>query len=142
MQRCENCLAPLPLDANALVLACTYCSAMAKNESGSFLAETVAFLTTSGMRIPFLEKDARLPIHKTELLSTSRDAQESLPVHIVQGSTSVVQLVFPISARAPRGVPKIGLTVRVSTAGELSLTLEERETSNILDRGGLAVLIR
>ncbi|HEX4512215.1 MAG TPA: hypothetical protein VH054_01730 [Polyangiaceae bacterium] len=142
MQRCENCLAPLPLDDSALTLACTYCSAMTKNETGAFLAETVAFLTTSGMRIPFLEKDARLPIHKTELFSTSRDGQDVLPIHIVQGSTSVTKLEFPISTRAPRGVPKIGLTIRVSTTGELSLTLTEPGTTNALDRGGLTVLIR
>ncbi len=115
---------------------------MSKYESGSFLAEPVEFLTSSGMRFPFLEKGARLPIHKTELVSTSRDAQETLPVHIVQGSTSVMKLEFPISTRAPRGVPKIGLTVRVSTAGELSLTLTEPETTNALDRGGARVLIR
>jgi molecular chaperone DnaK (HSP70) len=142
MQRCENCLAPLPLDENALALACTYCSAMTRNESGAHLAETVAFLTSSGARIPVLEKDARLPIHKTELLSTAEDGQQQLRVHLVQGQTSVIELVFPLTVRAPRGVPKIGLTIRVSTAGELSLTVSEPETSNVLDRGGLAVLIR
>jgi molecular chaperone DnaK (HSP70) len=141
MQRCENCLAPLPLDENALALACTYCSTMTKNESGSFLAETVAFLAVSGIRIPFLEKGARLPIHKTELLSTSSDAQETLRVHIVQGETTVAQFVFPISTRAPRGVPKIGLTVRVSTTGELSLTLTEG-TTNIVDHGPHLVAVR
>ena len=115
---------------------------MTRNESGERLAETVAFMTTSGMTIPFLEKDARLPVYKTETLSTSRDGQETLQVHIVQGSTSVTRFEFPIQKRAPRGVPKIALTVRVTTRGELSLTLSEPGTSNILDRGGLAVLIR
>jgi molecular chaperone DnaK (HSP70) len=142
MQRCENCLAPLPLDDDALVLACTYCSAMTKNASGCRLAETVAFLTPSGMRVPFLEKDAPLPIHKTELLSTSADGQQQLGIHIVQGPTSVAHFVFPITKLAPRGVPKISLTIRVSTAGELSLTLMEPETSNALDRSGMTVLIR
>jgi molecular chaperone DnaK (HSP70) len=115
---------------------------MTRNESGQHLAETVAFLTPSGMRVPFLEKDARLPIHKTELLSTAEDGQQQLRIHIVQGPTSVTELVFPITKPAPRGVPKISFTVRVSTVGELSLTLIEPETSNALDRGGLTVLIR
>jgi molecular chaperone DnaK (HSP70) len=115
---------------------------MTRNESGARLAETVSFMTTSGMTIPFLQKDALLPVYKTELLSTSRDGQDKLEVHIVQGSTSVTRFEFPIQKRAPRGVPKIGLTVRVTTRGELSLTLAEPETTNILDRGGLAVLIR
>lgn len=119
---------------------------MTPNETGVRLAETVAFMTSSGVTIPFLEKDAPLPIHRTELLSTSRDAQETLPVHIVQGSTSVVRFEFPIQQRTPRGVPKIGLTVRVTPTndgrGELSLSLIEQGTSNALDRGGMTVLIR
>jgi len=142
MQRCDNCLAPLPLDERGLVLKCTYCSAMTRNESGERLAETVSFMTTSGMTIPFLEKDAHLPVFKTETLSTSSDEQATLQVHIVQGSTSVTRFEFPIEKRAPRGVPKIGLTVRVTTRGELSLSLIEAGTSNALDRGGLTVLIR
>lgn len=142
MQRCDNCLAPLPLDERGLVLTCTYCRAMTPNETGVRLAETVSFMTSTGRTIPFLEKDAPLPIHRTELLSTSRDAQDTLPVHIVQGSTSVLRFEFPIRQRTPRGVPKIGLTVRVTTRGELSLSLIEQGTSNALDRGGSTVLIR
>jgi len=115
---------------------------MTRNESGQHLAETVSFVTSSGMTIPFLDKDAPLPVHKTETLSTSKDDQETLQVNIVQGSTSVTRFEFPIEKRGPRGVPKIGLTVRVTTAGELSLSLIEAETSNALDRGGLTVLIR
>jgi molecular chaperone DnaK len=111
-------------------------------QNETVLAETVAFLTRDGMRIPFIEKDARLPIDKTELFTTARDNQETIRVHLVQGETSIVELEFPILARVPRGVPKISLTVRVSSAGELSLTFKEPETTNILDRGGLAVLIR
>jgi len=115
---------------------------MTRNESGQHLAETVSFVTSSGMSIPFLDKDAPLPVHKTETLSTSKDDQETLQVNIVQGSTSVTRFEFQIEKRGPRGVPKIGLTVRVTTAGELSLSLIEAETSNALDRGGLTVLIR
>ena len=115
---------------------------MTRNESGERLAETVSFMTTSGMTIPFLDKDATLPVFKTETLSTSTDEQATLQVHIVQGSTSVTRFEFPIEKRAPRGVAKIGLTVRVTTRGELSLSLIEAGTSNALDRGGLTVLIR
>ena len=51
-------------------------------------------------------------------------------------------LEFPIQKRGPRGIIKIALTLRVSVSGQLSLSLIEQGTSNVLDRGGLAVLIR
>jgi hypothetical protein len=48
---------------------------------------------------------------------------------------------FPIRKRAPRGVPKIALTVRVAESGAMSLTLAEPGTDNVLDRDGIDVTV-
>ena len=106
------------------------------------LAETIALAPTPARSIPLLEAGATLPIERTETLTTSRDDQETLPLNIVQGTTPLTRLEFPIQKRGPRGIIKITLTLRVSLSGELSLSLIEQGTSNVLDRGGLAVLIR
>jgi molecular chaperone DnaK (HSP70) len=149
--RCANCLAPLRLDTGT-VATCTYCGAQTRIDapreiaaapvtSGARLAETVAFALTPTRSIPLLEADSPLPIFRTNLLSTSRDNQESLEVHLVQGKDSIASFSFPIQQRASRGVPKISLTVRVATNGAMSITLSEPGTTNALDRDAMMVHI-
>jgi hypothetical protein len=148
--RCPSCLAPLRLDVGPIV-KCRYCDAQvrldapqavaAKGEaSGKRLAQMIGFATPT-MTIPFLAANAPLPIYRTETLSTQRDDQDALDVTLVEGTTRVVSLKFPIQKRGPRGVPKIALTVRVSAGGAMSLTLAELGTSNTLDREGLSVSV-
>jgi hypothetical protein len=147
--RCSNCLAPLRLDLGRIV-ACDYCRAQTRLDvvqivatpvaSGARLAEGVGFVTPMGP-IPFLEANAPLPIFRTETLSTGQDSQPALQVNLVQGTTQLARFEFPLRARAPRGVPKIGLTVRVAARGEMSLTLIETGTDNALDRAGLTARV-
>jgi hypothetical protein len=149
--RCANCLAPLRLDAGPIV-TCSYCRAQTRVDaptvvekpsvaSGRRLADTIAFVTSSMHKIPFLEKSAPLPIFRTETLSTSRDDQDVLDVKLVQGERLLASFPFPIRKRAPRGVPKIALTVRVAESGAMSLTLVEPGTDNALDRDGIDVMV-
>jgi molecular chaperone DnaK (HSP70) len=105
------------------------------------LRETLSFVTPT-MKVPFVESGSALPMEQKITLSTNTDEQETLHVNLIQGETPLVTLEFPIRKRGPRGTVKIELTLRISSAGELSLSLIEAGTSNILDRGGLAVLIR
>ncbi|HEY1957792.1 MAG TPA: Hsp70 family protein [Polyangiaceae bacterium] len=143
MTRCANCLAPLRLDAGPIV-TCAWCgaqtdlgtpAAVAKHgtKTGRRLEGDVAFVVTPTLRVPFLQAGAALPIHCTETVSTSRDAQEELKVHMMQGERELARFAFPIRQRAPRGVPKIALTVRVSESGAMSLTLAEPGTDNVMD---------
>ena len=143
MVRCANCLAPLRLDAGAVV-TCAWCGAQTDlaapaavvkpgAKSGRRLAAEIAFRVAPRMRVPFLAADAPLPIHHTETLSTGRDAQEELQVNMVQGDRSLASFAFPIRQRAPRGVPRIALTVRVAESGAMSLTLAEPGTDNAMD---------
>jgi hypothetical protein len=141
--RCANCIAPLRLDVGPVV-TCAYCGAQTKLDepqkvaahgktSGVRLAEAVAFATPA-RNIPFLEANAPLPIFRTETLSNSRDDQETLHVHFVQGSTTLTDFEFPITHRGPRGTLKIALTVRVAQSGAFSLTVAEPGTNNIMDK--------
>lgn len=148
--RCGNCIAPLRLDLGAIV-SCTYCGAQTRLDvaqivakpvtSGARLAETVTFVVTPTLSIPFLEANAPLPMFRTETLSTSSDAQPAFHVHLMQGTATLARFDFPILARGPRGVPKIALTVRVSAGGDMSLTLTEPGTGNALDRAGLSARV-
>ncbi|MEO7114070.1 MAG: hypothetical protein ABI183_26755, partial [Polyangiaceae bacterium] len=99
------------------------------------------FAVTETRSFPFLEANAPLPIFRTETLSTSKDDQDVLHVHLVEGKTSLVRFDFPLKQRGPRGVAKIALTVRVSATGAMSLTLSEQGTTNVLDREGVAVRV-
>jgi hypothetical protein len=148
--RCPNCVAPLRLDAGPVV-TCRYCEAQCRLDApGAIvapgvpgqarLAETVSFVTPTNV-IPWLEKGSPLPIHRTQTLSTRTDDQETLNVNLVQGASRLVELQFPIQKRAPRGVPKLALTVRVATDGSMSVTVAEAGTPNALDRDQLRVQV-
>lgn len=151
MIRCANCLAPLRLDTGP-VATCTYCGAQTRIDapreiakpavtSGTRLADTVSFAVSPTRSIPLLAANSPLPIFHTDLLSTSRDNQETLEVNLVQGSDPIASFSFPIQQRAPRGVPKLSLTVRVATNGAFSVTISEPGTTNVLDRGAMAVRV-
>jgi molecular chaperone DnaK (HSP70) len=150
--RCPNCIAPLRLDAGPIA-TCTYCGAQSRIDTPGVtvtvapsipgqtrLAETVSFVTPT-ITIPWLEKDATLPIHRTETLSTRTDDQDALDVNLVQGSQPIAQFKFPIQKRGPRGVPKLALTVRVATDGAMSITVAEPGTTNAIDRDQLRVRV-
>ena len=148
--RCPNCVAPLRLDAGPVV-ACRYCEAQCRLDAPGTvvaprtpgqarLAEAVSFVTPTNT-IPWLEKGSALPIHKTQMLSTRTDDQDALHVNLVQGTDKLVELRFPIQKRAPRGVPKLTLTVRVATDGAMSVTVTEAGTTNALDRDQLRVRV-
>jgi len=149
--RCANCLAPLRLDVGP-VATCSYCRAQTAigapqtfekpaATSGRRLADGVAFVVSPTFRIPFLDANAPVPIFRTETLSTARDDQDVLEVKLVQGEASLASFGFPIRKRAPRGVPKIALTVRVAESGAMSLTLAETGTDNVVDRDGMSVML-
>lgn len=148
--RCPNCIAPLRLDGGPIA-RCIYCDTQCRLDAPTVvmtpgmpgqtsLADTVSFVTPT-ITIPFLEKGATLPIHRTETLSTRTDDQDALDVNLVQGSSPIVEFKFPIQKRGPRGVPKLALTVRVATDGAMSVTVAEPGTPNIIDRDQLRVRV-
>jgi hypothetical protein len=150
MVRCPNCVAPLRLDAGPVV-TCRYCEAQCRLDAPSAvvapstpgharLAEAISFVTPTNT-IPWLEKGSALPIHRTQTLSTRTDDQDTLNVNLVQGSEKLVELQFPIQKRAPRGVPKLALTVRVATDGSMSVTVTEAGTPNAIDREAIRVRV-
>ena len=150
MFRCANCIAPLQLDTGTIA-TCHYCGAQTRVDdpsaiakpplvSGSRLADAIRFVKDA-RSIVLLDANKPVPIFHTALLSTSTDNQEKLEVNLVQGNDPITSFAFPIHQRAPRGVPKISLTVRVSTNGEMSLTLLEPGTTNALDRDALRVRV-
>jgi len=148
--RCPNCIAPLRLDTGPIA-TCAYCGAQSRLDTPGALvapsvpgqtrlAETVSFVTPT-ITIPWLEKDATLPLHRTETLSTQRDDQDALDVNLVQAGRPIAQFKFRIQKRGPRGVPKLALTVRVATDGAMSITVSEPGTTNVLDRDQLRVRV-
>lgn len=143
-------MAPLPLDAGVIV-RCTYCGAQSRLDTPGVvvepstpgqtrLAEAVSFVTPTNT-VAFLDKGRALPIHRTQTLSTRTDDQDALEVNLVQGAEPIVHFRFPIQRRGPRGVPKLTLTVRVSTDGAMSVTVTEPGTENAIDRDGLRVRV-
>lgn len=150
--RCANCLAPLRLDLGP-VATCAYCRAQTPVAAAPSTVERstaairrrvaaeIAFVVSPTLRIPVIEANTSVPIARTEMLSTSRDGQEALEVSLFEGSRALVGFWFPIRQRAPRGVPKIGLTVRIAETGALGLTVSEPGTENVVDRDGLSVTV-
>lgn len=131
--RCRYCGAQSRLDAPSAVLA--------PSETGrTRLAEAVSFVTPTNT-VPFLAAGSALPIHRTETLSTREDDQAVLHVNLVQGTEPVAKFDFPIERRAPRGVPRLALTVRVAVDGAMSITVTEPGTKNAIDREGLRVRV-
>ena len=148
--RCPNCVAPLRLDAGAVV-TCRYCEAQSRIDApGTLLqpsvpgqrrlADAISFVTPTNT-IPWLGNGSALPIHKTQLLSTRTDDQDALNVHLVQGAEKLADVHFPIQKRGPRGVPKLELTVRVASDGAMSVTVREPGTTNALDRDQIRVRV-
>lgn len=97
------------------------------------LDEAIAIRTPSGATLTLLERGAALPASKEETLSTSRDDQPSIRCELVvigSATSSAARLEIAV-ARAPRGVPKAPLIVRVDARGSVHAAIRtEHATAN------------
>ena len=138
--RCPTCTAPVSLPEGARATRCPYCrteirevhgDATPPTPSGRALGESIAIRTPAGATIPILDAGTALPAIREEMLSTSKDAQPSIRCELVVigSSTRPVAHLEVAIARAPRGVPKVPLVVRVAPDGEVYAALTSEGAS-------------
>jgi molecular chaperone DnaK len=144
MSTCTHCGAPR---ADEAALFCAYCGRSVVGEvSGPRLLEAMSIETRGDEATPIIAYGARVPTSYSDVFSTAVDRQETIQIHLLLGngrkasaSRTLVNLVLPIVARAPRGVPRVQLTVAVDATGRLSLRMEEIGTMNAFERCDLLV---
>lgn len=73
----------------------------------------------SGITIPLIARGAPLPVTKRETLSTTRDDQESIRCELVTDSGRAVAQLEAGVRRAPRGVPRAQLVLRLDGDGSV-----------------------
>jgi len=156
---CPNCKAPLRIESTQVLTTCQYCGyqikqtaaalAVSAPAAGPHLIERIG-LAVKGARtvLEILAAGTTLPVEKRELLSTVSDNQETMTVTLVSGNSDkadenrpLAEIVFPVRQRAPRGVVKITLALRVGADGKVSLSLVEEGTDNRLERHDLSVAV-
>ena len=92
---------------------------------------TIGIEAPSGLMTTVIPKSSQLPAKETVMVTTIAENQKKLIVTLYEGESPVTkdnlylgQVVLLIPA-APRGLPKICVTVKVQWNGEVSATVEE-----------------
>lgn len=144
MSHCNHCGAPR---ADQAALFCAYCGkSVIADSPGPRLLEAISIETAGDEATPIIPYGTRVPTSFSDIFSTAIERQETVQVHLLLGnskrasaSRTLANMVLPVLARAPRGVPRVQLTVTVDAEGRLSLRMEETGTTNIFERRDLLV---
>ena len=144
VSNCNHCGAPR---ADEAAIFCAYCGQNVVADSpGPRLLEAISIETAADEATPIISYGARVPTSFSNIFSTATDRQETVQVHLLLGNSkrasanrTLSNVVLPILARAPRGVPRVQLTVTVDVEGRLTLRMEETGTDNIFERRDLMV---
>jgi molecular chaperone DnaK (HSP70) len=142
MSSCTHCGAPR---ADEAALFCAYCG-KGVAAKGPRLLEAISIETAGDEATPVIAYGALVPTSFSNVFSTATDRQETIQIHLLLGnaarasqSRTLANLVLPIRSRAPRGVPRVQLTVTVDARGALRLKMEEIGTDNVYERSDLLV---
>jgi RNA polymerase sigma-70 factor (ECF subfamily) len=102
------------------------------NEKGT-LKYKVAIETLGGIATSIFEKGSKLPIQKTITFTTSKDKQDDLYIHLVEGDAEFASGCRDLGeynikgfSIAPKGTPQIAVTISVEKDGTLSLNAVEK----------------
>ena len=144
MSLCDHCGAPRTDQA---ALFCAFCGkSVVESSAGPRLLEAISVETAGDEATPFIPYGALVPTSSSDVFSTAIERQETVQVHLLLGnskrasqSRTLANLVLPILARAPRGVPRVQLTVTIDARGRLTLRMEETGTDNVFERQDLLV---
>jgi len=149
---CPSCNAPVHFAAGHDLADCPYCGtqvrltgATAAPPPGPGLAETIALKVGDDV-VPLIPAGRAVPLALDETFSTSRDGQDVLHVTLVARrdgarDRELAAIAFPITQRAPRGVPQVKARLTVDAAGAAQLALHEPGTDNrqLVPLGTIAV---
>lgn len=96
---------------------------------------TLGIETEGGVFTPLISRNTTIPCRETEVFSTTRDNQQMVKVHVLQGERSMAKdnqslAVFELSGipEARRGEPAIEVTFEIDENGMVTVTARDRET--------------
>ena len=149
---CPSCNAPVHFAPGQALVDCPYCGTQVRLEGGApaaapggpSLLEAIALRVGANV-IPLIEAGQAVPLAHDETFSTQRDDQDALNLTLIArgagADRELVALAFPITRRAPRGVPQIKARITVDAAGAAQLALSEPGTDNrrLVALGAVAV---
>jgi molecular chaperone DnaK (HSP70) len=163
IDHCPACNGPLRAPVGSVTADCEYCGCQVRLEdgpaapplavpAGPATAECLSLATPSGSLIPLVPAGAALPATLSETLSTSQDDQPSITVKLMKGAGvkkeedhKLLKHVFALrQGKTPRGVARVTLELRISTEGQVTVTLTEQGTDNqvVLEPASSQVAVR
>ena len=93
---------------------------------------TLSIETQGGVATPMIQRNATIPIRKTETFSTAADNQSSVEVHVLQGERPMAAEnrtlgKFQLTGipPAPRGVPQIEVSFDIDANGILNVNAKD-----------------
>ncbi|MBL8744696.1 MAG: hypothetical protein JNK04_26485 [Myxococcales bacterium] len=151
--RCANCSGAVRFAAGSSRTVCEYCGVQVllgggepafgePEPTGPRLATSIGVKVTPTLTIPLLTAGTAVPAQHHETLSTQRDDQESITIELEHAGRTLVNVVFPIAARGPRGTVMVQLLVKVDGTGLATVFVTERGTTNTTKREGLRVQLQ
>ena len=97
---------------------------------------TLGLETLGGVMTPLIERNATIPIRKSQVFSTAEDGQPAVTVHVLQGerpmaagNISLGQFNLEGLPPAPRGLPQIEVTFDIDANGILNVSAKDNATS-------------
>ena len=96
---------------------------------------SIGIETMGGVFTKLIEANTTIPTRKSETFSTASDSQTSVDIHILQGeramskdNKSLGRFVMEGVELAPRGVPKIAVSIDVDSNGIISVSAKDEKT--------------
>jgi molecular chaperone DnaK len=96
---------------------------------------SIGIETMGGVFTKLIEANTTIPTRKSETFSTASDSQTSVDIHILQGeramskdNKSLGRFVMEGVELAPRGVPKISVSIDVDSNGIISVSAKDEKT--------------
>jgi molecular chaperone DnaK len=91
--------------------------------------------TQGGIFTRLIEKNSPIPIKKSEMFSTTRDNQEMVEIHVLQGeremaagNKSLGKFRLTGIPKSPRGQPKIEVSFEIDTNGIVHVSARDKDT--------------
>jgi molecular chaperone DnaK len=92
--------------------------------------------TKGGVMTKLIDRNTLIPTRRTEVFTTSEDNQPSVEIHVLQGeremssyNTTLGKFQLDGLPAAPRGVPRVEVTVDVDTNGIVNVSAKDRATN-------------
>ncbi|KKR03665.1 MAG: Chaperone protein DnaK [Parcubacteria group bacterium GW2011_GWF2_39_13b] len=97
---------------------------------------TLGIETMGGVMTPLIERNATIPMSKSQIFSTASDSQTSVEIHVLQGERPMAgdnralgRFILDGIPPAPRGVPQIEVTFDIDANGILKVAAKDKATS-------------